>query len=428
MAAQASAHRLGLLPACTAPEAALLLGARALRAFGDGLVSLLLPVHLAGLGFGPVAIGALATATLLGSAVLTVTAGLHAHRVPGRALLVGAALLMTATGFLFPWIEGFWPLLVVAFVGTINPSSGDVSVFLPLEQAQLAYAVPDRGRTDLFARYSLIGSLAAAVGALSAGGPEVLAAVTGIEPGAAIAGAFVLYGLLGLASLLLYRRLPAAPADAKSAPAGPLRESRGIVLRLAALFSLDAFAGGLVVQSLLALWLFEQFSLSLTVAGTIFFWTGVLSAFSYLVAVRIAARIGLVNTMVFTHLPANLCLVLVPFAPSLGVAIALLLVRSLLSQMDVPTRTSYVMAVVTPGERAAAASVTAVPRSLAAALGPLLAGHLLAASGFGWPLVLGGGLKIVYDLMLLAMFRHLRPPEEIRAKPHQAQANIADRS
>jgi predicted MFS family arabinose efflux permease len=166
------------------------------------------------------------------------------------------------------------------------------------------------------------------------------------------------------------------------------------------------------VQSLLALWLFERFGLSLVMAGTVFFWTGVLSAFSYLVVVRIAARIGLINTMVFTHLPANVCLVLIPFAPGLGVAVALLLVRSLLSQMDVPTRTSYVMAVVTPGERAAAASVTAVPRSLAAALGPLLAGSLLAASGFGWPLVLGGGLKITYDLMLLALFRNVRPPEE----------------
>lgn len=166
------------------------------------------------------------------------------------------------------------------------------------------------------------------------------------------------------------------------------------------------------MQSLLALWLFERFGLSLAATGAIFFWTGVLSAVSYLVAVRIAARIGLINTMVFTHLPANVCLVLVPFAPDLVTAIALLLMRSLLSQMDVPTRTSYVMAVVTPGERAAAASVTAVPRSLASALGPLLAGQLLALSGFGWPLVLGGGLKIVYDLMLLGMFRHVRPPEE----------------
>jgi predicted MFS family arabinose efflux permease len=184
------------------------------------------------------------------------------------------------------------------------------------------------------------------------------------------------------------------------------------VLTLAALFSLDAFAGGLVVQSLLALWLFERFGLSLATAGAIFFWTGVLSALSYFAAAWIAERIGLINTMVFTHLPANLCLALVPFAPSLPLAIALLLVRSALSQMDVPTRTSYVMAVVAPEERPAAASVTSVPRSLAAAASPTLAGAMLAASGFGWPLVLAGGLKAVYDLLLLVMFRNVRPPEE----------------
>ena len=184
------------------------------------------------------------------------------------------------------------------------------------------------------------------------------------------------------------------------------------MLTLAALFSLDAFAGGLVVQSLLALWLFERFGLSLATAGAIFFWTGVLSALSYFAAAWIAERIGLINTMVFTHLPANLCLALVPFAPSLSLAITLLLVRSALSQMDVPTRTSYVMAVVAPEERPAAASVTSVPRSLAAAASPALAGAMLAASGFGWPLVLAGGLKAVYDLLLLVMFRNVRPPEE----------------
>jgi predicted MFS family arabinose efflux permease len=272
--------------------------------------------------------------------------------------------------------------------------------------------VADRDRTALFARYSLVGSLAAAIGALAAGLPEILGDVfvIGLKP--ALQAAFLLYGLLGLAVLLLYRRLPAAVPGATAEPAEPLRKSRRVVLTLAALFSLDSFAGGFVIQSLLAFWLFERFGLSLTAAAAIFFWTGVFSAFSYLAAVPIARRIGLVNTMVFTHLPANICLVLVPFMSSLGLAIALLLVRSALSQMDVPTRTSYVMAVVTPGERAAAASVTTVPRSLAAATSPLMAGALLSASVFGWPLVVAGGLKIVYDLVLLAMFRRVRPPEE----------------
>jgi MFS family permease len=400
-----------LLPASAAPEAALLLASRALRAFGDGLVSLLLPAYLAGRGYGAFEVGLIATATLAGSSALTLLVGLHAHRFSGRGLLLGAALLMTLTGVAFALAEGFWPLLLIALVGTLNPSAGDVSLFLPLEQARLARAVADRDRTALFARYSLVGSLAGAVGALCAGFPEVLGGLLPGGPETALRAAFLLYAALGLACLLLYRRLPAEAPEAR-APAGPLRRSRRVVLTLAALFSLDAFAGGLVVQSLLALWLLERFGLSLAATGAIFFWTGLLSALSQLAAAPVARRFGLVNTMVFTHLPANVCLVLVPFAPSLGLAVALLLARSALSQMDVPTRTSYVMAVVEPAERAAAASVTAVPRGLAAAAGPLLAGSLLAVSGFGWPLVVGGGLKIAYDLALLAMFRNVRPPEE----------------
>jgi MFS family permease len=388
------------------------LAARALRAFGDGLVSLLLPAYLAALGHGPFEIGLIATATLAGSSVLTLLVGLQAHRLSGRGLLLGGAALMALTGVAFTLAEGFWPLLLIAFVGTLNPSAGDVSLFLPLEQARLARSVADRDRTALFARYSLVGSLAGAVGALCAGFPEVLGDLFPGGPETALKVAFLLYAGLGLSSLLLYRRLPPEAPSVTATPAEPLRRSRRTILTLAALFSLDAFAGGFVVQSLLALWLFERFGLSLTAAGAIFFWTGLLSALSYLAAVPIARRIGLVNTMVFTHLPANVCLILVPFAPSFGPAIALLLVRSALSQMDVPTRTSYVMAVVEPAERTAAASVTAVPRSLAAAASPMLAGSLLALSEFGWPLVIGGGLKIAYDLTLLMMFRKIRPPEE----------------
>ena len=192
----------------------------------------------------------------------------------------------------------------------------------------------------------------------------------------------------------------------------PLSESRRTVFGLAALFSLDSFGSGLVVQSLLALWLFQRFGVSVTTAGAIFFWTGMLSAFSALVAVRIARRIGLLNTAVFTHLPANLFLILTPFMPTVELAVALLLARSALSQMDVPVRNSYVMAVVTPAERPAAASVTSVPRGLAAALGPILSGWMLGLSAFGWPLVIAGALKSVYDALLLLRFRAIRPPEE----------------
>jgi predicted MFS family arabinose efflux permease len=223
---------------------------------------------------------------------------------------------------------------------------------------------------------------------------------------------FLLYALLGLVALLLYRGLsPAIEPEATTARA-PLTTSKGIVYKLAALFSLDSFGSGFVVQSLLALWLFQRFNLSVATAGVIFFWTGVLSAFSALAAVRIASRIGLLNTAVFTHLPANLFLVLTPFMPNVQLAVGFLLLRSALSQMDVPVRNSYVMAVVSPAERPAAASVTAVPKSLAAALSPLLSGWLLTLSAFGWPLVIGGALKSVYDVLFLLMFKTVRPPEE----------------
>jgi len=388
-----------------------LLLARGLRAFADGFVSLLLPVHLLALGFTPFEVGAIATATLLGSGVLTLAVGLRANSIPTPVLLFAAAALMCATGLAFATLTAFWPLLVVAIVGTLNPSSGDVSIFLPLEHAVLAHAVSDRERTAVFARYSLVGALAGAGGALCAGAPELASRWLALDLAALYPWMFVLYGLLGLCSGAIYRRLPAGEVDARATPA-PLRESKRIVYALAALFSLDAFGGGFLVQSLLALWLFERFELSLAVAGTIFFWTGVLSALSYLIAARIASRIGLVNTMVFTHLPSSMLLLAMPFAPNLSVVIALLLLRSALSQMDVPTRSSYVMAVVSPSERAAAAGITSVPRSLASSASPILAGYLLGLSSFGWPLIVAGSVKIVYDLLLLATFRSVRPPEE----------------
>jgi predicted MFS family arabinose efflux permease len=242
--------------------------------------------------------------------------------------------------------------------------------------------------------------------------PEWLARQSGLSTLAALRAMFIVYAVLGALVGWLYRDLPSTPAEGPLAPPTALGASRAIVLRLAALFSVDAFAGGLVVNALLALWLLQRFGLSLAQAGVFFFWAGLLSAASQLAAPHVARRIGLLNTMVFTHIPANVCLVLAAFAPTLPVALALLFARSALSQMDVPTRTAYVMAVVTPAERAAAASFTSVPRSLAAAASPAMAGALFAASFRGAPLIICGVLKIVYDLLLLVQFRHLKPPEE----------------
>jgi MFS family permease len=389
-----------------------ILWARGVRAFANGYVSLLLPLYLYSLGMSAFRVGIIATATLLGSGVLTLAVGFHSHRFEHRALLLMAAILMCATGLGFALVTDFWPLLLIAVVGTLNPSSGDVSVFLPLEHAVLSDGVADRNRTAAFARYSLVGAWAAAIGALFAGVPDLAVKATGLDMRTVLQAMFLLYGLLGLASASIYYKLPRAVDTEARPPAAPLRRSKKIVYTLAALFGLDAFGGGFVVQSMLALWLFQRFHLAAAAAGTIFFWTGALAALSYPLAVRISRRIGLVKTMVFTHLPSNVFLVLVPLMPTLGAAVALLLARSALSQMDVPTRSSYVMAVVPPPERAAAASVTSVPRSLASAAGPVFAGYLLSLSTFGWPLVVAGSLKAIYDLLLLAMFRTIRPPEE----------------
>ena len=389
-----------------------LLIAKGLRSFGDGFVSLLLPLYLLELGFSPLQVGVIATTTLFGSGLLTLLVGLHAYRYHYRTLLLVATLLMGGTGLGFALLTDFWPLMLIALIGTLNPSSGDVSVFLPLEHAVLARVVDDKKRTAVFARYSLVGSLAAACGALVAAVPPMIASTTGLSSTEALQAMFVLYTLLAGLAALVYRGLPRALETETRQPAAPLTKSKKTVYTLAALFSLDAFGGGFVVQSMVALWLYQKFSLSLAAAGTVFFWTGVLTAFSYLVAVRIADRIGLVNTMVFTHLPSSLCLIVIPLMPDVSYAIALLFVRSALSQMDVPTRSSYVMAIVPPAERPAAASITSVPRSMASAASPFVSGYMLGLSSFGWPLVAAGVVKIVYDLLLLTMFRKVRPPEE----------------
>jgi MFS family permease len=389
---------------------ALLYAARSLRGFGDGFAIIVLPAYMTALGYDAIAIGLVATASLLGTALLTLMVGWMAPRHDLRALMILGAGLMAATGLAFPNVEHFILIALVAFVGTINPSAGDLGVLVPLEQAALARSAANDQRTQVFARYSLIGALSAAAGSLAASLPDFLVSA-GSTRLSAFRLMFYAYAALGAASAALYRRVPRARAEqeARRTPLGP---SRRTVYKLAALFCIDAFAGGFVAQSLLVLWLFERFDLSLSAAGLFFFWSSTLSAFSYPVAAWLAKRVGLVNTMVFTHIPSNLFLILAAFAPNLSVALGLLLLRAALSQMDVPTRTSYVMAVVTPAERPAAASVTAVPRSLASAISPAISGALLMTAFVSLPLVVCGTLKIGYDLALLFSFRHIKPPEE----------------
>ena len=304
--------------------------ARAVRDFGDGFVAVLLPVYLTAMGLGELEVGIVSTLTLFGSTLMTLGIGLIGSRIDHRALLMAASGLMIATGFAFAASNTYAVILLVAFAGTINPSSGSASIFVPLEHAVLSRATADANRTKLFARYSLIGALAAAVGALASASPDVMATL-GVARLAALKGMFVAYAMLGIAGGAFYARIPTERSRATEKPAAALGPSRRIVYKMAALFSIDAFAGGFVVQALLALWLFNKFGLSLSAAGLFFFWTGVLSAFSFPLAAWLSARIGLVNTMVFTHIPSSVCLILAAIAPSLEIALALLLVRAALS-------------------------------------------------------------------------------------------------
>ena len=405
---------------------------RVIRGFADGFVSVLLAQYLTDLGFSPLRVGAVVTGTLLGSAALTLAFGLRAHRTTLGRLLVAACFLMVATGLGFAATTAFWPILLVAVVGTLNPSAGDVSVFLPTEQAFMADRVEGHARTRLYAIYNLGGVLAGALGALASGLPDHIAHAGHWQLTSVERFGFVGYALAAVAIGVLYRSIPgresaaaaqvskgpdAVPAETKRPALGA---SRRIVLQLAALFSLDSAGSGFVVTSLLVLWLHLRFDLSRGATAGVFFAAGLLGACSQLLAPVLARRIGLVRTMVFTHLPANALLALAAFAPNGTVAIALLLVRALFAQMDVPARQAFVMAVVPAHERAAASSITNVPRSLASATTPLLAGALLSHSTFGWPLLIAGATKFSYDLLLLVL--HRNTPEAEVALPAPASA------
>lgn len=374
--------------------------ARAIRAFADGFASILLARYLQHLGFSAFQIGVIVTATLLGSAALTLWAGLRLGRWAARTVLLASCLMMAITGAGFATVTRFWPLVVIGFVGTLNPSGGDVSLFLPTEQAVLADLTDVNERPHRFAIYNLAAALAAAAGALASALPQRFATNQGWDVVTVERYSFSIYIVTAAVAALVYRRLHTHAHV--GAPRRGLHKSRRIVLRLSALFALDSAGGGFAVQSLLVLYLDLRFGLSPAVTGATLAATGVLSAFSQLVSARLAGRIGLVRTMVFTHLPANVFLILAGVVPSAPLAIAFLLLRSALSQMDVPARQALVMRLVEPDERAAAASITNVPRSLATALTPALAGAMLDHSSFGWPLVIAGSMKLTYDLLLLA--------------------------
>ncbi|HZU06841.1 MAG TPA: MFS transporter [Chloroflexota bacterium] len=389
----------------------LLLATGGVRGFAYGFLSVVLGLYLAELGLEAAAIGALFTVALAGGAGMTVLLTAVADRWGRRRVLCGGALLMALAGATFALTDQVILLAVAAALGTVSPSGKEVGPFLAVEQAILPQTTADERRTGLFATYNLVSALAGAVGPLAVSGPLLL----GLAPLDAYRLLLWAYAACALLLLGLYQCLsPASEAPpAGRRPGIGVRRSRGVVARLAALFALDAFAGGFVVQSLVAYWFHLRYAVDPAALGAIFFGTNLLAALSFLAAAPLARRLGLLQTMVYTHLPSNVLLLLVPLMPGLEGAVAMLLARHLLSQLDVPTRQSYTMAIIDPGERAAAAGVLSVARNAAAAVAPALAGPTLALPALGLPFLVAGGLKIVYDLTILALFRHVRPPEEM---------------
>lgn len=396
------------------PDGRLILTARAIRTFAYGFQSVLLGVYLSQVGFAPWQVGAVLTATLLGSAVLTALFAATADRYGRRRMLRLSALFMATSGAAFAFSTSYPLLILASLTGTVGATSGEVGPFLTLEQAVLPQTAAPERRTRAFSLYNTIGALAGSAGALAAGVPAVLQRAAGLDALTAFRAMFLAYATCAVAALWAFARLSDRVEAAAAAPRGGLRRSRPMVYRLSALFALDSLAGGFVVQSLIAFYLHLRWGAGPEVLGPVFLWVGLLQAASYWVAGRLAERVGLINTMVFTHLPSNVLLAAIPLAPSLAWAIALLLARHALSQMDVPARQSYIVAVVDPDERVAAAGITNIARNLAQAATPVVAGAAMQTVGLGVPFVLGGSLKIVYDLLLFAMFRHVRPPEERR--------------
>jgi MFS family permease len=404
-------------------DARLLFLTRSIRLFAYGSLSVVLVFYLVGLGLSESQTGLLLTLTLAGDVVISLYLTTRADRIGRRRMLLIGAALMAAAGLAFAFTHNFLFLLIAGTIGVISPSGNEVGPFLSIEQAALSQVVSPQVRTEVFAWYSLAGSFTTALGALCAGGITQLLQKANTPPVASYRAIVILYAALGLLLALIFARLsPAAEVDrAQNASGSPnrwsaflgLTRSHRVILKLSSLFALDAFAGGFVIQSFAAYWFYLRFGVEPATLGVIFFWANLFAGISALLASRLAARIGLVRTMVFTHLPSNVLLILVPLMPNLPLAIAVLLLRFSISQMDVPTRQSYTMAVVSPEERSAAAGITGVARTIGAAISPIFVGYLFSRHALiNVPFFLAGALKILYDLLLYKAFVSLRPPEE----------------
>jgi MFS family permease len=405
------------------PDGILLFITRAARMFAYGFLSVVLMLYLVQAGLSETQIGLLLTLTLVGDTLISLWITTNADRLGRRRMLILGARLMVFAGVLFAFTRNFWLLLVAATIGVISPSGYEVGPFLSIEQAALSEIVSGERRTHVFAWYNLIGSFATALGSLCGGALAQGMQALGLSPIGSYRAIVIGYGMIGLMLGVLFTRVSSA-VETSSTPSSPvlpsgiksrfgLHRSRRVVFKLSALFSLDAFAGGFVIQSIVAYWFHVRFNVQPALLGGIFFGANILAGVSALSAAWVASKIGLIRTMVFTHIPSNILLILVPLMPNLPLAITMLLLRFSISQMDVPTRQSYTMAVVSPDERSAAAGITGIARTTGASLSPVFTGPLLAQAALSnVPFFLSGGLKIVYDLLLYRSFRAIKPPEE----------------
>jgi MFS family permease len=401
----------------------LLFTTRIVRLFAYGFLSVVLVLYLAQVGLSETEIGLLLTLTLIGDTIISLWITTSADRIGRQRMLIAGAALMVFAGVLFALTRNFLLLLITATIGVISPSGYEVGPFLSIEQAALSHIVPNERRTQVFAWYNLVGSFATALGALGGGSLVQAFLDSGVTPLGSYRMVVIGYGVIGLMLGVLFTRLsPAVEVQTPADPSPPtstlktrfgLHRSQGVVLKLSALFSIDAFAGGFVLQSILAYWFHVRFNVQPAILGSIFFGANVLAGISALTAAWVASKIGLIRTMVFTHIPSNILLIFVPLMPNLPLAVALLLMRFSISQMDVPTRQSYTMALVAPDERSAAAGITGIARTTGASLSPVFTGPLLAnAALLNLPFFFSGGLKIIYDLLLYRSFKAIKPPEE----------------
>jgi MFS family permease len=399
----------------------LLFTTRMARLFAYGFLSVILVFYLTQVGLDESHVGLLLTLTLLGDTAVSLWITTSADRIGRKRMLIIGAGLMIFAGVLFAITQDFYLLLFAATIGVISPSGNEVGPFLSIEQASISHIIPNEQRTSVFAWYNLVGSFATALGALVSGGLVQILQDRGVLALDSYRVVVIGYAAVGAILILFFSRLsanievPPSPNHQPSKFLGGLHKSRRTVLKLSALFSIDAFAGGFVIQSIVAYWFFVRFGLDKALIGSIFFGANILAGFSALSAASIAKRIGLINTMVFTHIPSNILLILVPLMPTAPLAIIVLLLRFSISQMDVPTRQSYTMAVVDPDERSAASGVTGVARTTGSAISPSIAAPMMGnMSLISAPFFIAGGLKIVYDLLLYRSFKAAKPPEELK--------------